>query len=188
MFLVLNCEQTFPECSVTLGWTDNDGIFSIRLNLFPNSSSFIFFPPQNSDPLSVARQQPVIINAAVCVGYLEVVPHIETKRSRGMWMKWSKNSRVEIGFGVGVWMVFQGSLPHMLSTVARRMLQMNEIKERMINETTAWPDVSLLNISPLLIFPLSVTVYEAWGHNTSFFMAPATHTHTHSSLEMNRSH
>lgn len=34
-------------------------------------------------------------------------------------------------------MVFQGSLPHMLSTVARRMLQMNEIKERMINETTA---------------------------------------------------
>lgn len=43
------------------------------------SSSFVFFFHQNSDPLSVARQQMVIINAVVSVGYLEVVPHIKTK-------------------------------------------------------------------------------------------------------------
>ena len=138
------------------------------------------FPPQNSDPLSVARQQLVIINAAVCVGYLEVVPHIGTKRSRGMWMKWTKNSRVEIGFGVGVWMVFQGSLPHMLSAVARRMLQMNEIKECVINETTAWPDVSLLNISPLLIFSWVFLFMKCGDSIQVFFHGPSyTHKHTH---------
>lgn len=63
-------------------------------NLFPNS--FDLFSPEFRS-LSVARQQPAIINAVVGVGiYREVVPHIKTKWSCRMWMKRSKNSPVEM--------------------------------------------------------------------------------------------
>ena len=103
-------------CLLTLVRIDDDSIFVFELICSPTLHSSFF--PQNSDPLSVARQQSVIINAGVCVGYLEVVPHMRTKQSWRLWMKWSKNSPFEMFFLVWEYeWFFQGSLPHMLSTV-----------------------------------------------------------------------
>lgn len=80
-------------------------------------------------------------------------------------------------------MVFQGSLPHMLSTVAQGMLHMNEIIVCKVNETMKQFDLLFLfssnYISPLFIFS-SVTVFPEWELIQSFpqlYMREHTRTH-----------
>lgn len=94
VFPLVNGVYKRSRCLLTLGWIDDDGIFYNGFNLF-RRSSFIFIS-QNSEPLSVARQQSVIIPAVVVSGTWRWCSAWKHKQSCALWMKWSKNSAVEM--------------------------------------------------------------------------------------------